>query len=108
MTLLAISVALVLSADPSLHVSPGRQEVLRVPGVTKVALGNPAIADVRVTGSGELLVSGRQRGSTSLLLWTKGQSSPQSRTIVVDDGRADELTRMVHEMVNPALRVEQL
>lgn len=108
MTLLALSLALVVSQSGSqIHVSPGRQEVLKVPGVTKVALGNQSIADVRVTGSGELLISGKERGTTSLLLWTKANGSPQSRTIIVDDGRADELTRMVHEMVNPTLRVVQ-
>lgn len=110
MTVLALSLAVALSVPPSdsaVRVSPGRQEVLKVPaGIIRVALGDDAIADVRVTGGNELLISGRQRGRTSLLLWTRGATSPVSRTIIVDDGRTDELSKLVHDLVNPSLRVE--
>lgn len=109
MTVLALSLAVALCASPNestIRVSPGRQEVLKVPGIVRVALGDEAVADVRVTGGNELLISGRQRGRTSLLLWTRGASKPVSRTIVVDDGKTDELSKMVHELVNPSLRVE--
>lgn len=108
MTLVALSLAvsLSLSADPSIRVSPGRQETVKVPNLVRVALGDETIADVRATGSNELLITGRQRGRTSLLLWTRGATSPISKTIIVDDGSTDELAKMVHDLVNPSLRVE--
>lgn len=102
MSLIAL---LVLCAAPGpLKLSPGGQEVLRVPGLTRVAVGKPEIADVQVTSSGELLVLGKQRGRTSLILWVRGER--QSREVVVDDGRGQELERSIRELVNPSLKVE--
>ena len=109
MTFLALSLAVALSVNPSdstIRVSPGRQELLKFPGIVKVAVGQDSIADVRPTGNNELLITGRQRGRTSLLIWTRGSTTPISRTIVVDDGKTDELSRMVKDLVNPTLRVE--
>lgn len=111
MSLMALSLAVIAAASPldsTIHVSPGRQEVFKQQGITKVALGDQSVADVRVTGPNELLISGSKRGRTSLLVWTRGSATPLSRTIIVDDGRSDELSRMVHELVNPTLRVEQM
>lgn len=92
------------SQGPLLRLAPGGQELLKVPGLTRVAVGNADIADVSVTGGGEVLVLGRQRGRTSLLLWVRGH--PQTRQVVVDDGRATEVERTVRELVSPALKVE--
>lgn len=110
MTLVALSLAVALSVSANdssiVRVSPGRQETIKVTGLVKVALGNEGVADVRATGPNELLITGRQRGKTSLLLWTRGASGPISKTIVVDDGSSDEMAKLVHELVNSALRVE--
>lgn len=92
-----------LAAEP-IRLSPGTQTVLKVPGVTRVAVGQDSIADVRATGRGELLITANQVGRTSLTLWT-GQGM-SSRTIVVDDGKSSEIGRMVKELVNPGLRVD--
>ncbi len=103
--MLSLALVLSLSAVPeTLRLAPGTQEVLKVPGVSKVALGNEDIADVRPTGKGELLLLGKQKGRTSLMLWTP--SGILHRTIVVDDGSRTELERMVHDLVSPGLRVE--
>jgi pilus assembly protein CpaC len=102
MSLIAL---LVLAAAPGpLKLTPGGQEVLKVPGVTRVAIGRPEIADVQVTGAGELLLLGKARGKTNMLLWVRGEK--QNREIIVDDGRGVELERMVRDMVNPSLKVE--
>jgi pilus assembly protein CpaC len=95
--------ALVLAAEP-LRLAPGTQEVLRVPSVTRVAVAEPSIADVTPTGRGELLVVGKAMGRTTLTLWTA--SGVQTRQVVVDDGHANELTRRIHELVSPTLKVE--
>lgn len=98
-------VSLALAAEP-IRVTPGTQTVIKVPGVTRVAIGQQAIADVRPTGRGELLITGNQLGRTSMTLWFD-KGAMQTRTIVVDDERGSEIGRMVKELVNPALRVGQ-
>jgi pilus assembly protein CpaC len=102
MTLLALT-ALVLTAAP-LKLTPGGQEVIRVPGLTRVAIGRPEIADVQVAGNGELLVLGKARGKTNMILWVRGEK--QNREIIVDDGKGVEIERQVRELVNPSLKVE--
>jgi pilus assembly protein CpaC len=98
--------ALLLAATPdaeTVHVRPGAQSVLRVAGLTRVAVGDPAVADVHVTSPGELLLLGRHQGRTTLTLWVAGR--PTTRTVVVDDGSGDELGRLIHDLVNPTLKV---
>ncbi len=95
---------LCLSAEP-VRLSPGTQEVLRVPAVSRVAVGDPNIVDVTPTSRGELLVSAKGRGRTTLTLWTA--KGIETRQVVVDDGRSSELGKLVKTMVNPALKVEE-
>lgn len=97
--------ALVLTAEP-LHLPPGGQEVLRVPGLTRIAVGDSSIADVTPTSKGELLVLGRKLGRTTLTLWTS--RGLETRTLVVDDGKSTELGAKVKQLVSPSLRVEQV
>lgn len=99
--------SMLVAADPTIRLSPGAQEVIRIPGLTRVALSQPEIADVTPTSAakGELLIVGKQRGRTSLTLWTPG--GIQTRQIVVDDGKTTEIGRMVKELVSPSLHVEQ-
>jgi pilus assembly protein CpaC len=102
---LALVLALALAAPDSnvLHVKAGAQTVLRVPGVSRVALGDQSVGDVTPTGAGELLVIGKRPGRTNLTLWVHGQV--QTRTLVVEDDSSDAVSRMVHELVDPALTV---
>jgi pilus assembly protein CpaC len=102
MSLIALLV-LAASSNP-INLQPGSQQVLKVPGLSRVAVGRPEIADVTVTGQGELLVLGKAKGKTNLVLWVKGERV--NREVIVDDGRGADLERMVHDMVNPSLRVE--
>lgn len=99
-----LTLCLAGAAEP-IRLAPGAHEVVKVPSVSKVALGDPSIADVTPTSKGELLITGRGRGRTTLTLWTaKGL---ETRLIVVDDGKTTELGRMIKSMVNPSLRVEE-
>lgn len=95
--------SLAVAAEP-IRLSPGTQQVLKVPGVTRVAVGQDSVADVRPTGRGELLVTGNQVGRTTLTIWTA--QGMQSRTVVVDDGKSSEIARMVKDLVNPSLTVQ--
>ncbi len=102
--MLAALLTLALAAEP-MQLSPGAQEVLRVAGVTRVGVGDPAVVDVTPTGRGELLVTAKSRGRTTLTLWTSRGLT--TRQVVVDDGRTTELGRQVKSLVNPALQVAE-
>lgn len=61
----------VLGADApeAVVLRAGESRVLMVPEVTRVAVGQPLIADVRVLSPGEVLVNGKSEGQTTLLFW---------------------------------------
>ena len=99
----ALVLTLSLAADP-VRLAPGAQEVLRVQNLTKVGLGDPNIADV-VASKGELIITGRAKGRTTLTLWTA--RGIETRMVVVDDGKTSELGRLVKTLVNPSLRVDE-
>ncbi len=96
--------SLALAAEP-IRLSPGTQHVLKVGNVTKVAIGQDSIADVRPTGRGELLLTGNQVGRTSLTIWTT--QGMQSRTVIVDDGRTEGTRGLVQQLINPSLKVAE-
>jgi Flp pilus assembly secretin CpaC len=106
--LVCLAVALSLSVAPAasdlVRLTPGQQDVLHYPGLKRVAIGTEDVAQVRVTGPGELLLLGKQVGRTSLTLWLEGRVI--YRTIVVDNGRGTELARLVREQVSPTLKVD--
>lgn len=59
-------------------VEAGVHKLMRQPGpVARVAVGDPAIADVTVLNRREVLVTGKKSGITSLLIWPKGGSAAQ-------------------------------
>ncbi len=106
MIAVAAALALVLGAEtqaPPIKVAPGMQQTLHIPGLTRVAIGNPSVADVTLAG-GDLLILGKEKGRTSLTLWAGEKET--TRVIVVDSGRAAELAMMIQRIVDPDLKVE--
>ena len=103
--MLSLPLLLVLASSEPVRLSPGTQEVLRVGAVSRVGVGDPAVLDVTPTAKGELLLTARARGRTTLTLWTG--RGVETRQVVVDDGRASDLGRLIHTLVNPSLRVEE-
>jgi pilus assembly protein CpaC len=84
--------ALAQPAASVLAVETGTQRLHRAAGdVTRVAVGNPEIADVRVINRRELLITGKRMGVTSLHVWTKG--SPQPREYRVRVGAVQDPLR---------------
>lgn len=100
----AALVMLCLSAEP-VRLSPGTQEVIKVGAVSRIGIGDPSVADVTPTGRGELLITARTKGRTSLTLWTA--KGIETRTIVVDDGKTSQLGKLIQSSVNPSLKVEE-
>jgi pilus assembly protein CpaC len=64
-----------LAADVA--VPMGGQQVVHVEGdITRIAVGDPAIADVRLVSARELRVLGAKTGTTDLLVWRRGVAQP--------------------------------
>lgn len=101
--MLALTLTLLLSAEP-VRLSPGTQEVLKV-SATRVGIGDPNVVDVTPTSHGELLLTAKSKGRTTLTLWTA--KGIQTRQVIVDDGRSSELGKMVKSMINPSLTVQE-
>lgn len=53
-------------------VRQGTAKTLLVPGMTRIALEDPDIADVEVTGEDSLRIDGLKIGETKLIVWTSG------------------------------------
>jgi Flp pilus assembly secretin CpaC len=69
-------------ADIELRLAPGTTRWLSIPGVQRVAVGDPQVADVEVAGNSRLKVRALEVGTTSLLSWNAaGRNTPI--TIVV-------------------------
>jgi len=108
--ILALALASSLSLLPPsgadvIRLSPGGQEVLKYVGLKKVAIVDETYASVRIVG-GDILVQGKQAGRTSMTLWLP-DGKVVYKTIVIDNGRGSEISRLVKEQVSPTLKVEE-
>jgi Flp pilus assembly secretin CpaC len=59
----------------------GNAKAMRVPGMTRLALGDPEIADVNTSGDEGVRIDGLKAGETTLLIWT-GKSRKSYRIVV--------------------------
>ncbi|HEY3448381.1 MAG TPA: VIT domain-containing protein [Myxococcales bacterium] len=57
------------TGEETISVGVGGQRVINVPGVARIAIGDPSMADVKPLGSTQLLIVGQQEGETTLLIW---------------------------------------
>lgn len=70
------------SASGPIQVELGMHRLARSgASITRVAIGNPAIADVNVVNHREALISGKALGVTSLIVWM-GKDSREYRVVV--------------------------
>jgi pilus assembly protein CpaC len=101
------TVAMAAEEGGNVALGLGTQKVIAVSGATKVAVGDPEIADVRSTGPGQLLITGRQEGRTTLLVW---KSSGQRITYWISvlkkdpDDTINEMKRLLGEIEGVQLR----
>ncbi|TQF16479.1 hypothetical protein FJV41_08340 [Myxococcus llanfairpwllgwyngyllgogerychwyrndrobwllllantysiliogogogochensis] len=89
-TLLALAlVGTSAAAEERIELKPGEQRVLDLKDLTRVALGDVNTAEVKTLGKGQLEVTGREAGTTKLLVWKKSGERLEY-SIVVTDGAAKE------------------
>lgn len=83
-----------LAAMPAvLEVGQGLQQDIHSPvAITRVAVGDPKIADVHVNGDQGFLLTGVAPGATSLMVWTGCSSSPRQSMVFVQGQSTAALT----------------
>ena len=77
------------------EVGEGLQQELQSPvAITRLAIGDPKIADVRVNGDRNFLLTGLATGATSLMVWTACASTPRQSMIFVKGKATSALTSL--------------
>ena len=78
---LVVAVALAVAApaysqddSSTISLGVGTQKVINVPGIARIAIGDPSIADVKPLGSTQVLIVGQAEGGTTLLIWKSNGS----------------------------------
>lgn len=62
------------NAGDTLTLKRGETKTLVFPGVTRVAVGDPEIADIEVASPDTLIVKGGLEGKTTLLVWMEDKA----------------------------------
>lgn len=99
-------VALVLSAAPAfsqedsstISLGVGTQKVINVPGIARIAIGDPSVADVKPLGTTQVLIVGQAEGRTTLLLW-KANGSRLSYLISVRKKDPNEIIEEIKKLL---------
>lgn len=82
--LLGAGTATALEDGALIELEAGTHELLRESrAVVRVAVGDPAVAEVNIINRRELLVTGKRVGVTSLLVWPQGAREPRAMRIRV-------------------------
>ena len=102
----------ILLAVPSVHAAQAlniglnESRYLEVSGLNRVAVGNPAVADVQLMSGNELLVVGKKAGSTTLLVWGGGT---RSEYLIVVSGADTGLAEVIQNAIGlPGVTVQMV
>ena len=110
-TSLIVSAGILLSTQAAmaatpLSVSVNESRYVQEPGLNRVAVGNPEIADVQLLSAREFLLVGKKSGSTSLLVW--GANGRQEYLVTVT-GENSGLAAMIEKAINlPGVTVQMV
>ncbi|MFL5321784.1 MAG: type II and III secretion system protein family protein [Myxococcaceae bacterium] len=86
----------------------GTQKVITVPGIARIAVGDPSIADVKTIGNNQILIIGAGEGKTTLLIW---KSSGQRISYLVSVRKQDpnevigEIKKLLGEIEGVTVRM---
>ncbi|KWS84197.1 type II and III secretion system protein family protein [Pseudomonas amygdali] len=94
-----------LAAMPAaVEIDQGIQQEVRSPvAITRIAVGDPKIADVHVNGTDGFLLTGVAQGTTSLMVWTACATAPRQSMVFVR-GRAT--ASMIESVTAPSADAE--
>lgn len=110
-TSLVVSAGILLSAPVAmaatpLNVSVNESRYVQESGLSRVAVGNPEIADVQLLSARDFLLVGKKPGSTTLLVW--GANGRQEYLVTVT-GENSGLAAMIERAINlPGVTVQMV
>ncbi|MCO6056568.1 type II and III secretion system protein family protein [Pseudomonas sp. MOB-449] len=80
------------------EVGQGRQEVMSYPlAITRLAVGDPEVADVQLADKQSVLVTGKRAGATSLMVWTSCSREPRRSLLYVGGVASAALSESLDE-----------
>jgi pilus assembly protein CpaC len=107
---LMMTLGFALNAAPAdahpdvISLQSGHSTLISVPGLTRVAIGDGQIAGVVPIGTSQLIVNGKNPGTTSLFVWLSGRRL--NYVVRVTAGALDDFAQMLQSAVNnPDVRV---
>ena len=71
------------SNDEQLSLKAGEVRSLKLANVNRIAIADPEIADVHVTGADVIQVKGIKKGETSLMVWMHDGKARKAYRVVV-------------------------
>ncbi|MFP3516074.1 type II and III secretion system protein family protein [Pseudomonas sp. SIMBA_077] len=88
-----------------LEVAQGAQHALSSPvTISRIAVGDPSVADVQASGSQAFLLTGVAPGTTSLMVWTACSTAPRQSMVFVKGKATESLTSVsVPPSADPSL-----
>jgi len=79
-----------------LTVGAGQSRTVTIYGLQRAAIANPEVADVVVVSSSELILVGKQTGTTTMILWSEmGRQTYQVEVAANDPAIANEIKRIL-------------
>ena len=87
---------LAASAQDKMTVGAGQSRTVNMSGLQRAAIANPDVADVVVVSSSELILVGKQTGTTTLIIWSNmGRQTYQVEVAANDPAIANEIKRVL-------------
>ncbi len=71
--------------DSTVNIIQGQTRLMPYPGVTRVSIGHPDVANAQPTGPDEILLTGLKAGVTDLRIWTANGTQKRFLLKVVDN-----------------------
>ena len=100
-----LSASVAMAATP-LSVSVNESRYVQEPGLSRVAIGSPEIADVQLLSAREFLLVGKKSGSTTLLVWS---ANGRQEYIVTVTAENVGLAAMIEKAINlPGVTVQMV
>ena len=84
------------SGQEKMTVGAGQSRTVNMSGLQRAAIANPDVADVVVVSSSELILVGKQTGTTTLIIWSNmGRQTYQVEVAANDPAIANEIKRVL-------------
>jgi pilus assembly protein CpaC len=96
------------AASEEITLRKGHGTLLRVPGLVRVMVANPKVADVAVVSASEVVLTAVDVGETTLFLWGAGGLRRHTVRVVAADPSASEAAAEMIRAMAPTVQVSQV